>query len=325
MTSINRGSYLVFPNDVFDARATLKAILDEKCTGFNGVPTMFGAVLEEARKRNLISAKVRTGISSGAPVPSSLMQDFKQVFDMPDFTIIYGLTETTGAVFMTSPEDNSPHKLRTVGTICAHTSAKVIGPGGDILPRGVRGELCIAGYSIMKGYFRNSEKTNETLITDGNGLTWLHTGDEATLDGQGYCRITGRLKDIIIRGGENIYPTEIEERLSEHPAIAQSSVVGLEDDRYQEIVAAFVEQRLSTKRPTDEELSEWVRQTLGRHKTPTRFLWIGEIGSSCFSGHHGNETGLATFPTTASGKIKKAELRKFGNAWLTKEKRGAKM
>ena len=185
-----------------------------------------------------------------------------------------------------------------------HAHGKIIDRRGNIVPVGTRGELCIAGYQIQKGYFNNPEKTAETMIWDDQGILWLHTGDEAVFDEDGYCSITGRFKDIIIRGGENIYPLEIEERLMEHTAIERAIVVGLPHSKYGEIVAAFLQRQKGESRPRDEEIRDWIRQTLGRHKAPAHVFWLGENGIS------------SEIPITGSGKVKKFEFRKLGESIL---------
>ena len=178
-----------------------------------------------------------------------------------------------------------------------HARAKIIDAAGSIVPVGQRGELCIAGYQLSKGYWKSEAKTAETFVTDAQGTRWLKTGDEALFTPDGHCTITGRFKDIIIRGGENIYPLEIEERLGEHAAVVRAAVVGVPDERYGEVVAAFVLLLGRGRRPREEELREWTRMTLGRHKAPVHFFYFGEEGVE------------KDVPVTGSGKVRKGELR----------------
>lgn len=201
--------------------------------------------------------------------------------------------------------------MTTVGKILPHARAKIIDREGNLVPIGQRGELCIAGYQLTKGYWNNPEKTAEALITDSSGTTWLKTGDEASFDEQGYCTITGRFKDIIIRGGENIYPLEIEERLASHPHVALASVIGIPDTKYGEVVGAFLQLHPGKSRPSDDELRAWTRETLGRHKAPQHVFVFGQAGIP------------HTVPVTGSGKVRKVELREMAMAMLGRGGRSA--
>lgn len=225
------------------------------------------------------------------------------------------MTETSPASFMTFTDDPLEKRLMTVGRILPHMKAKIIDMSGNIVPLGFTGELCVSGFALQKGYWRNSKKTAEVMITDGDGTQWMHTGDEAKFDDQGYCRITGRIKDIIIRGtiapiisstlnylanfvpvlgGENIYPLEIEECLMQHSTIVQASVIGLPDEKYGELVCTFLKPRASHPRPSLKEIRELVREKLGWHKAPMHVFWLNE----------GEE-----FPKTGSGKVQKHILK----------------
>jgi mevalonyl-CoA ligase len=302
------GVAIVFPSWDFDPEAVLKSVLAEQCSGLLGVPTMLVAVLQRYRQEQERWGKIelRTGIAAGSPVPRYLMEQLQEAFGLPELVIIYGMTELAGASFITSVDDGMEEKLSSVGKVIPHTMAKVIGPDGKIVPCGVRGELCMAGFGVQKGYYKNIEKTNELMVKDQDGILWVHSGDEATLDTRGYCKITGRIKDMIIRGGENIYPFEIEQRLGQHPAITQSSVVGLKDAHYGEIVASFLEQHSGTPKPSNEELQEFVRVMLGRYNVPVHIFWVGP-GEA-----------VEDFPKTSSGKIKKLDLRTIGNELIGK-------
>ena len=235
------------------------------------------------------------------------MEQLQKAFGMPELVIIYGMTELSGASFITSVDDETEEKLASVGKIIPHSLAKVIGTDGKIVPCGTRGELCMAGFGVQKGYYQNPAKTNELMIKDQDGILWVHSGDEATLDSRGYCKITGRIKDMIIRGGENIYPFEIEQRLGQNPAVAQASVVGLKDEHYGEVVAAFLEQQGESPEPSDKDLQEFVRETLGRYNAPQHIFWVGPTGV------------IKDFPKTSSGKIKKVDLRTIGNEMIGKK------
>ncbi|EON63135.1 hypothetical protein W97_02362 [Coniosporium apollinis CBS 100218] len=296
LAALTHGSSIVFPSETFNAAATLQAVVMERCTALHGVPAMFSALLE-LLEPNMDFSKLRTGIAAGAPVPRKMMVDLQETLNLREITNTYGMTETSPASFMTFTDDPVEKRLSTVGKILPHMKAKIVDAKGEILPIGCRGELCVAGFALQKGYWRNPEKTAESMITDDDGIRWMHTGDEAVFDEGGYCRITGRIKDIIIRGGENIFPLEIEERLVQHPSIVQASVVGIADNKYGEIVCAFLQHRSEKKRPSLKELREFVRLTLGWHKAPMHVFWLAE----------GED-----FPKTGSGKIKKHDLKVQG-------------
>ncbi|EAW22141.1 putative long-chain-fatty-acid-CoA ligase [Aspergillus fischeri NRRL 181] len=309
---VTHGSKIIFPSETFDPTAVLRAISDEKCTALHGVPTMFEAILSLPKPPNFDCSNLRTGIIAGAPVPRPLMKRLLEELNMTEYTSSYGLTEASPTCFNALTTDSIERRLTTVGKVMPHAKAKIIDTQGHIVPVGQRGELCIAGYQLTKGYWNNPEKTAEALITDSDGVTWLKTGDEAIFDEEGYCTITGRFKDIIIRGGENIYPLEIEERLAAHPAIEVASVIGIPDQKYGEVVGAFLALAADVSaRPSDEELRAWTRETLGRHKAPQYFFVFGEEGVD------------RTIPVTGSGKVRKVDLRKIAAGVL--ERRLAKM
>ncbi|KAJ9204772.1 hypothetical protein C8Q69DRAFT_481901 [Paecilomyces variotii] len=307
---VTHGAKIVYPGETFDPKAVLHAISDERCTALHGVPTMFEAILALPRPEKFDSTSLRTGIIAGAPVPRPLMKRLLEELNMTEFTSSYGLTEASPTCFNAFTTDTIHTRLTTVGKVMPHASAKIIDAAGNTVPIGQRGELCMAGYQITKGYWNNPAKTAETMITDSDGITWLKTGDEASFNEQGYCTITGRFKDIIIRGGENIYPLEIEERLTAHPAITLSSVIGIPDPKYGEVVGAFIqiEPEYQNKRPSDEDLRDWTREKLGRHKAPRYFFVFGEEGVP------------ATVPVTGSGKVRKVDLRKMAAEVLERRK-----
>ncbi|KAI9374717.1 acetyl-CoA synthetase-like protein [Aspergillus egyptiacus] len=296
---VTHGSKIVFPAETFDPLKTLHAVSDEKCTALHGVPTMFEAILSFQKPENFDCSNLRTGIIAGAPVPRPLMKRLFEELNMRQYTSSYGLTEASPTCFNALTTDSIETRLQTVGKVMPHAKAKIVDAKGNIVPVGQRGELCMAGYQLTKGYWNNPEKTAEVLVTDEEGTTWLKTGDEAIFTPEGYCTITGRFKDIIIRGGENIYPLEIEERLSSHPAIEVASVIGIPDPKYGEVVGAFIALAEGQTRPSDDELRTWTRETLGRHKAPQHVFVFGEEGVD------------RTVPVTGSGKVCKVDLRKI--------------
>ncbi|OTA99095.1 hypothetical protein M426DRAFT_325438 [Hypoxylon sp. CI-4A] len=312
MAVITHGAKIVYPEETFDPNAVLRAISDERCTAVHGVPAMFDTLFSLEPPPNFDCTNLRTGIIAGAPVPRYLMELLVNRFGMTEFTSSYGLTEASPTCFNAFTDDAIEKRLTTVGTLMPHARAKIVDHEGSIVAVGAKGELCIAGYQLQAGYWNNSEKTAEVMARDAEGVLWLHTGDEAVFDDQGYCSITGRFKDIIIRGGENIYPLEIEERLVAHPSIARAIVTGLKDAHYGEVVGAFLELTEEAKgkgkgkgdRPSDPQVREWVQQKLGRHKSPAHVFWLGEGGVP------------ADVPLTGSGKVKKFEMARFGEEIL---------
>ncbi|KAH8817446.1 hypothetical protein F5884DRAFT_668161 [Xylogone sp. PMI_703] len=298
---ITHGAKIILPSPTFSAPAVLEALSTERCTALHGVPTMFEELLTLKKPENWRSDGLRTGIIAGAPVPRHLMKRLVQELGMKEYTSSYGLTEASPTCFNAFTHDSIHTRLTTVGKLLPHLRAKIVDRTGAIVPQGSRGELCISGYSLQKGYFNNPEETDKAMRRDEEGTLWLHTGDEALFDENGYCTITGRFKDIIIRGGENIYPVEIEERLCEHTAISRAVVVGIRNARYGEVVGAFLQHATAASlKPSDEEIRTWTRQTLGRHKAPQHIFWLGEEGAPI------------DIPQTGSGKVKKFELRALG-------------
>lgn len=309
MAVITHGGKIIYPAEVFDAPATLRTIIEEQCTAVHGVPAMFDSLLALPEAKNLKAAdlRLRTGIVAGAPVPRYLMELMVSKLGMKEFTSSYGLTEASPTCFNAFTDDPIDTRLTTVGTLMPHARAKIVDRDGVIVPIGTRGELCIGGYQLQAGYWNNSEKTNDCMMKDEAGVLWLHTGDEAVFDERGYCTITGRFKDIIIRGGENIYPLEIEERLVAHPSISMAVVVGLKDAHYGEVVGAFLQldpAHTASTKPTVEEVREWCRRKLGKHKAPTHVFWLGHDGVP------------AAVPLTGSGKVRKFEMAQLGNKLL---------
>ncbi|KAJ5322830.1 hypothetical protein N7452_011119 [Penicillium brevicompactum] len=305
------GSKIVLPSEIFDPKAILHAVSEEKCSAIHGVPTMFQEILSIPKPKNFDVSNMRTGIIAGAPVPRPLMERLFEELNMTEFTSSYGLTEASPTCFNAYTTDGLHARLNTVGKIMPHARAKVADTQGNPVPIGQRGELCLAGYQVMKGYWKNPAKTAETLAIDCEGTIWLKTGDEAFFNKNGYCTITGRFKDIIIRGGENIYPLEIEERLTEHPAVELACVIGIPDRKYGEVVGAFIQLSSGKTRPSDEDLRVMTQETLGRHKTPRHIFVFGE--------------GIipSTVPVTGSGKVRKVELRQMATVVLDQRGRAA--
>ncbi|PVI04078.1 acetyl-CoA synthetase-like protein [Periconia macrospinosa] len=300
LATVTHGSRAVYPSESFDPAATVTAIHAEHCTALHGVPAMMEAIVNIPKPAHWTS-HLRTGIVAGSPVPRWLMECMVDQLGMTDFTSSYGMTEASPTIFNAHTTDSMHARLNTVGTAMPHARVKIVDRHGQIVPIGVRGELCVAGYQVCGGYWENEEKTKEVMVRDEKGEVWLMTGDEAVLDVDGYCTITGRFKDIIIRGGENIYPLEIEERLIEHPSIARAIVVGISHPRYVEVPVAFLSSPPEAgEKPDLEEVKSWVRKVLGRHKAPMLVFWEG-----------GDEGWNGQVPLTGSGKIQKFRLRKW--------------
>ncbi|KAF2874350.1 hypothetical protein BDV95DRAFT_488564 [Massariosphaeria phaeospora] len=316
LASLTHGSKVVYPSESFSAAATLAAISAEHCTALHGVPAMLESVLNEPRPASWTS-QLRTGIVAGSPVPRWLMQRMVAELGMTDFTSSYGLTEASPTVFNARTTDSLNARLTTVGTVLPHARVKIVDRRDCIVPIGVRGELCVAGYQLCRGYWENEVKTAEVLVRDERGEVWLRTGDEAVLDVDGYCTITGRFKDIIIRGGENIYPLEIEDRLHSHALIARAIVVGVAHAKYGEVPAAFLALAPGTAaRPGLGEIQKWVRGVLGRHKAPVHVFWMAEGEEDGEDDGGKGAVWKGEVPLTGSGKVKKFVLRAWAEGVL---------
>ncbi|KAK0750093.1 long-chain fatty-acid-CoA ligase-like protein [Schizothecium vesticola] len=315
MAVLTHGAKIVYPSETFDAPATIRALLSESCTALHGVPAMFDSLLAlpEASALRAADLRLRTGIIAGAPVPRRLMELMVSRLGMKEFTSSYGLTEASPTCFNAFTDDPLATRLRTVGTLMPHARAKIVDRDGRTVAWGERGELCIGGYQLQAGYWNNSERTAEVMARDEDGVVWLSTGDEAMFEEGGYCVITGRFKDIIIRGGENIYPLEIEERLVQHPAVAMAVVVGLKDEHYGEVVGAFLAVEDGHQPPGKGEVVDWVRRQLGKHKAPTHVFWLGHDGIP------------AAVPLTGSGKVRKFEMAQVGNKLLEEGRKTSKL
>ncbi|KAI1818589.1 acetyl-CoA synthetase-like protein [Poronia punctata] len=336
MATATTGATILFPSPTFDPAATLHMVSEHQATGLYGVATMFVAELEllsnpafASQLRPDAFKNLRKGIAAGSSVPESLMRKLFNVMGLQDLVICYGMTETSPVSCMTSPHDTFEQRTRSVGRAMPHTAVKVVSPTDrtKILPRGQRGELATSGYLVMKGYFGDPGRTAEDRIADGDGdgRVWMYSGDEACMDEDGYIEITGRIKDLIIRGGENIHPLEVENCLFQLRGVQEVSVVGVPDERHGEAVAAFVvphknvrtiggdgivkagkAETVITTSPaaavtggggggeevlSKQDVQDWVRTNLSGHLVPKHVFWIDE------------------YPKTASGKIQKYKLR----------------
>ncbi|MFC8919154.1 AMP-binding protein [Streptomyces sp. NPDC057116] len=294
LAATSHGACVVIPAASFEPAATLGAVQRERCTSLYGVPTMFIAELNLPDFASYDLSSLRTGIMAGSPCPVEVMKRVVAEMHMAEVSICYGMTETSPVSTQTRRDDDLERRTGTVGRVMPHVEIKVVDPvTGVTLPRGEAGELCTRGYGVMLGYWDEPEKTAEA-IDPGR---WMHTGDLAVMREDGYVRITGRIKDMIIRGGENVYPREIEEFLYAHPKIADVQVVGVPDERYGEEVLACVIPRDPADPPTLDEITAYCRERLAHYKVPRRV----EI--------------LDAFPMTVSGKVRKVELREtYGGA-----------
>ena len=290
MACVTHGSTMIIPSPAFNAEAVLKTINDEKCTAVHGVPTMFIAELKHPTFHKYKYDTLRTGIMAGSPCPIEYMKEVNEKMHMKDIVIVYGQTETSPGVTMTTTNDTLERRVTTVGRTFPHVELKIIDPNTQrIVERGETGEICARGYVVMKCYYNNPSATRQTI--DANG--WNHTGDLGIMDEEGYVKIVGRLKEMVIRGGENIYPLEIENFLLTMPGILDAQVVGIPDETYGEIVGAFVRVRPGYEGMTEADVREWAIPRIARYKVPKRVFFVED------------------FPMTPSMKVKKFELRKM--------------
>ncbi len=275
------------PVVAFNPIDVLETVQASKCTALHGVPTMFIAEFEEMDKKHYDVSTLRTGIMAGSTCPVELMKRVIKDMGANEMTIVYGQTEASPGITQTRKEDSLEIKTTTVGRALPHVEVKIVDPGtGKEMPPNEQGELCTRGYHVMKGYYKMPEATAKAIDEDG----WLHTGDLATMDEKGYCKITGRIKDMIIRGGENIYPREIEEFLYTNPKVKDVQVVGVPSEKYGEEVAAYIQLKPGEE-CTEEEIKEFCKDNISYHKIPRFVFFIDE------------------YPSTASGKIQKFKLR----------------
>jgi fatty-acyl-CoA synthase len=286
LTGVTCGATVVYPSAGFDAEATLRAIETERCTALYGVPSMFIAELAHPDIGRFDLSSLRTGIMAGSPCPIEVMKQVFEKLHMTGVTIAYGMTETSPVSLQSAVDDPIERRVSTIGRVQPHIEVKVIDEHGRTTPRGVPGELCTRGYSVMLGYWNDPERTSEVVDAEG----WMHTGDIGTLDEEGYANIVGRIKDMVIRGGENIYPREIEEFLHSHPKIAEVQVVGVPDPRMGEELCAWI--RVAPGEScNEEEILDFCRDRIAHYKIP-RYIRFVEV-----------------FPLTASGKVQKFVIR----------------
>ena len=287
LACVTSGATMVFPNDSYDPESTLLAVQEERCTALHGVPTMFVTELDHPRFGEFDVSTLRTGLIAGAPCAEELMVRIIGEMNMENVLIGYGQTEVSPVNHMTLPNDTLENRTQTVGRPIPYVEIKIVDKDDHVLPVGEQGEICTRGYSVMKGYWNDDERTAETII-DG----WLHSGDLGIMDEHGYVRITGRIKDMIIRGGENIYPREVEEFLYTHPKISEVQVFGVPDARMGEQVCAWIQLKHGES-ATAEEIIDFCRDRITHFKIPKYVRFVDE------------------YPMTVTGKIRKIEMREM--------------
>ena len=289
MAALTHGAAIVLPGEAFDAEATLHAIDAHGCTSIYGVPTMFIAQLSAPGFDRYRLTSLRTGIMAGAPCPIDVMRQVMEWMHVPEVTICYGMTETSPVSFQSSTDDPVGVRVSTVGRVLPHLECKIVDPDtGSVVPRGTAGELCTRGYSVMLGYWNDSDATAQAIDAAG----WMHSGDLAIMNDDGYVSISGRIKDMIIRGGENVYPREVEEFLYGHPKISEVQVIGVPDPKYGEDVCAWVRLREGATATVD-EIREFCRGQIATYKIPRYVRFTDE------------------FPMTVTGKVQKFRMREI--------------
>lgn len=287
LSCTTHGSTMVFPSEGFDPLAVLETIEDEQCTALHGVPTMFIAALDHPRFKDFTFSSLRTGIMAGASCPVEIMKRVISEMHLSEITIAYGMTETSPVSFQSSTTDPLDKRVTTVGRVHPHVEAKVIDLAGRIVPPGTKGELLTRGYLVMQGYWGDEKRTMEVIDNTG----WMHTGDLATFDEEGYCSIVGRLTDMVIRGGENIYPREIEELLYSHPKIQDVQVFGVPDSKYGEELCAWIILH-EGENTNEDEIKKFCQGKISHFKIPRHIRFVDE------------------YPMTVTGKIRKFIMRK---------------
>ncbi|MEG0247093.1 MAG: AMP-binding protein [Pseudomonas sp.] len=285
---LTHGSTMIYPSDAFDPLLTLRAVAEEKATALYGVPTMFIAELDHPQRSSFDLSSLRTGIMAGATCPIEVMRRVIDELHMSEVQIAYGMTETSPVSLQTSAEDELELRVTTVGRTQPHLESQVVDSDGNIVPRGQIGELCTRGYSVMLGYWSNPQATAEAISSSG----WMHTGDLAAMDANGYVSIVGRSKDMIIRGGENIYPRELEEFFFTHSAIADVQVIGIPCGKYGEEIVAWIKLHPGHCLSED-ELRSWAKERIAHFKVPRYFRFVDD------------------FPMTVTGKIQKFRMREI--------------
>ncbi|MDT3672511.1 MAG: AMP-binding protein [Aromatoleum sp.] len=283
---VTHGATMVYPAEAFDPVAVLETLAEERCTAAYGVPTMFIAMLDHPRFGDFDLSRLRTGIMAGSPCPTEVMKRVIDKMNMREVTIAYGMTETSPVSFQSGTDDPIERRVSTVGRVQPHLEVKIVDNEGRVVPRGVAGELCTRGYSVMLGYWDDADKTKDAVDAAG----WMHTGDLATIDDEGYCNIVGRIKDMVIRGGENLYPREIEEFLYRHPKILDVQVVGVPDQKYGEELCAWIIVREGEELTAD-EVRTFCNGQIAHHKVPRYIKFVD------------------SFPMTVTGKIQKFQIR----------------
>jgi fatty-acyl-CoA synthase len=292
------GATIVVPAEAFDPVITMDTVQKERCTSLYGVPTMFIAELEHPRFKEFDFSTLRTGIMAGSPCPVEVMKKVQTVMHIPEMTIAYGMTETSPVSTQCATDDPLEKRVATVGRVHPHVEIKIVDPeSGAVVPRGTTGEMCSRGYMVMLGYWNNEEATRQAI----DAAHWMHTGDLATMDEEGYVNIVGRIKDMIIRGGENIYPREVEEFLYRHPDVADVQVIGIPSEKYGEEVMAWVKPRDGAT-ATGEELAAWCKGKIATYKIPRHWKFVG------------------SFPMTVTGKVQKFKMREVSVEELGLEK-----
>ncbi|MBP7667544.1 MAG: AMP-binding protein, partial [Burkholderiaceae bacterium] len=290
---LTHGATMVYPAEAFDPLAVLQTVQDERCTALYGVPTMFIAELDHPRFAEFDIRSLRTGIMAGSPCPIEVMKRVQAQMHMTEVTIAYGMTETSPVSTQSATDDPLNKRVSTVGRVQPHLEVKIADEQGRPVPVGVTGELCTRGYSVMQGYWGDPAKTAEAVDAEG----WMHTGDLATMDAEGYVNIVGRLKDMVIRGGENVYPREIEEFLYRHPAVQDVQVVGVPDVKYGEELCAWIKLRDGAS-ATPDEIRDFCRGQIAHYKIPRHIRFVDG------------------FPMTITGKIQKFVMRQESIAEL---------
>lgn len=287
LACLTHGATIVYPNDAFDPLLALQAVQEERCTGLHGVPTMFIAMLDHPRFKEYDLSTLRTGIMAGSPCPIEVMKRVVRDMHLSEITIAYGMTETSPVSCQSSTDTPLDKRVSTVGTVQPHLEVKVVdSQTGQVVPRGTPGELCTRGYSVMHGYWGDEEQTREAIDRDG----WMHTGDLATMDTEGYVNIVGRIKDMVIRGGENVYPREVEEFLYRHPMVQDVQVVGVPDPKYGEELCAWIIPKAGTQ-PTEDDIRDFCKGQIAHYKIPRYIRFV------------------PSFPLTITGKVQKFKIR----------------
>jgi len=292
------GATMVIPAEAFDPVLTMQTVEHERCTSLYGVPTMFIAELEHPRFKDFEFSSLRTGIMAGSPCPVEVMKKVQTVMHIPEMTIAYGMTETSPVSTQCTTDDPLERRVSTVGRVHPHVEIKIVDPqSGAVVPRGTPGELCSRGYIVMLGYWNDPDATRKAI----DGARWMHTGDLATMDADGYVNIVGRIKDMIIRGGENIYPREVEEFLYTHPDVADIQVIGVPSEKYGEEVMAWVKLREGVT-TTGDEIAAWCKGKIASYKIPRHWKFVD------------------AFPMTVTGKVQKFKMREVAVEELGLEK-----